>query len=40
MERALVNSNRKLIEIFEGKMKSKLDEIRGEEDIHKGVQGE
>jgi len=29
-ERALIESNRKLIEIFEGKIKAKLDEIWGD----------
>jgi len=29
-ERALVESNRKLIEIFEAKIKAKLDEVWGE----------
>ena len=33
VERALVESNRKLIEIFEAKIKAKLDEIWGEEGI-------
>jgi restriction endonuclease S subunit len=37
-ERVAVESNRKLIEIFEAKIKAKLDEIWGDDD-HKGQTG-
>jgi type I restriction enzyme M protein len=39
-ERGLVEANRKLIEIFEGKIKARLDEIWGEEDSLKDTPGQ